>query len=84
MTTQINIKIEKDLKRDVDIIFNKLGLSATDAVRIFFKKVQAEMGIPFKLKIDYEPNEETKKALLSDDLIQLNSIEEVWDQYEND
>ena len=33
--------------------------------RIFFKKVQSERRIPFDLKLDYEPNEKTKKALMN-------------------
>ena len=32
--------------------------------------------------IDYEPNEETKKALNSKDFIELNSIDDLWSQYE--
>ena len=33
--------------------------------RIFFKKVQSERRIPFDLKLDYEPNKKTKKALMN-------------------
>lgn len=78
MTAQINIKIEESLKNDVDIIFNKLGLSTTDAVRIFFKKVQSERGIPFDLKLDYEPNEETKKALMNGEYEEVKNIDDLW------
>jgi DNA-damage-inducible protein J len=68
MTEQINIKIERDLKEDVDYIFKQLGLSTTDAVRIFFKRVQFERGIPFEMKVKDEItwnslNEETKAAI---------------------
>ena len=87
MMTQMNIKIDSDLKQDVDYICQQLGLSITDAIRIFLKKLQFERGIPFEMKlsrnsIDYEPNEETKKALNSKDLIELNSIDDLWSQYE--
>ncbi len=78
MSIQMNIKIEEDLKKDVDNIFNKLGLSATDAVRIFFKKVQAERGIPFEMKVDYEPNEETKKALICGEYEEVKDINDLW------
>lgn len=78
MAVQMNIKIEEDLKKDVDIIFNKLGLSATDAVRIFFKKVQVERGIPFTMKVDYEPNEETKKALMCGEYEEVKDINDLW------
>ena len=78
MTVQINIKIEKSLKNDVDIIFNRLGLSTTDAVRIFFKKVQIERGISFDLKLDYEPNEETKMALMNGEYEEAKNIDDLW------
>lgn len=52
MLSQMNIKIEKEIKDEVAVIFKQLGLSATDAVRIFFKKVTKIRGIPFDLKLD--------------------------------
>ena len=87
MMTQMNIKIDSDLKQDVEYICQQLGLSITDAIRIFLKKLQFERGIPFELKLnhnsmDYEQNEETKKALNSKDFIELNSIDDLWSQYE--
>lgn len=78
MAVQMNIKIEEDLKTDVDNIFNRLGLSATDAVRIFFKKVQVERGIPFEMKLDYEPNKETKKDLICGEYEEVKDINELW------
>ena len=78
MAVQMNIKIEENLKRDVDNILNRLGLSATDAVRIFFKKVQSERGIPFEMKVDYEPNEETKNALMYGEYEEVKDINDLW------
>ncbi len=42
------------------IIFEQLGLTTTEAIRLFFKQVQLRQGLPFDLKI---PNETTKKAI---------------------
>ena len=52
MMTQMNIKIETDLKQNVDNIFRQLGITTTDAIRIFLKKVQFENGIPFEMKLN--------------------------------
>lgn len=78
----MNIKIDSDLKQEVDYICQQLGISITDAIRIFLNKVKFEKGIPFEMKLNYKPNEETKQALNSKDFIELNSVEELWNQYE--
>lgn len=51
MQTQMNIKIDKTLKNDVDNICKQLGISSTDAVRIFFNKIKMVNGLPFNVII---------------------------------
>jgi len=59
-TTTVRARLEPDLKEETELIFEQLGLSTTEAIRIFFKQVQLQQGLPFDLKI---PNESTKKAI---------------------
>ena len=47
----LNIRIDASLKQDVDKILGRLGLNASDAVRIFFARIREERGIPFALKL---------------------------------
>ncbi len=68
MTTQLNIKVDKELKKNVEKVFKQLGINTTEAGRIFFKKVEQEKGIPFDLKLSDQDdsnnlNEKTKKQL---------------------
>lgn len=60
----IRARIEPDLKKDVEQIFEKLGLSATDAISIFYRQVKIQNGIPFDLKI---PNETTLQTFQDTD-----------------
>lgn len=84
--TQINVNIDNNLKIKSENIFNELGLSVSDAIRIFLKKVVNENGIPFDLKLKKEEgitwdnlNEETKKAIMSDESGELvENIEDIW------
>lgn len=62
MTTNLNIRTEKDIKDKADKIFAVLGLNMTTAVNMFLRATIRENGIPFSLKIN-EPNEETKLAI---------------------
>ncbi|MCL4509491.1 MAG: type II toxin-antitoxin system RelB/DinJ family antitoxin [Bacteroidetes bacterium] len=59
----IAVRIEPEVKREVEKIFNAIGLSTAEAVNIFFRRVQLERGIPFDVGIPEIPNKETRKAI---------------------
>ena len=62
MTTNLNIRIDKDIKEQAEGIFNELGMNMTTAVNIFLRTAVREHGIPFELKLDV-PNETTVAAI---------------------
>ena len=62
MTTNLNIRIDKDIKEQAEGIFNELGMNMTTAVNIFLLTAIREHGIPFELKLDV-PNETTVAAI---------------------
>lgn len=55
----VTIRMDSDLKKQADALFNELGMSMTTAITIFAKQAVREQKIPF-LNI---PNEETIEAL---------------------
>jgi len=60
MTT--TIRINDELKKECDLIFDDLGLSMSAAMTLFLKQVVKTRGIPFELKA-HVPNKETRKTL---------------------
>lgn len=58
-TEQISVRIDRKTKKAAESILNKLGLSPTDAVRMFYRQIAAQRGLPFHPKI---PNAETLAA----------------------
>ena len=58
--TYSKARIESDLKRDAERVFAELGLTTSQAIKLFLKRVVRERGIPFELKL---PNEATKKVI---------------------
>jgi len=56
----INARIESELKLDVEEILKKLGLTATQAINMFYRQIKLHNGIPFDVKI---PNKETQKVI---------------------
>lgn len=61
-TTNLNIRIDKDIKDQAEEIFNELGLNMTTAINMFLRTAIREQGIPFELKLDV-PNETTAAAI---------------------
>jgi len=58
--TVINARIESELKVDVESILKNLGLSATQAINMFYQQIKMHNGIPFEVKI---PNAETQRVI---------------------
>ncbi len=61
-TSNINIRVDSELKRDAEKLFNDLGLNMSSAITMFLKSAVRYDGIPFEIKRD-SLNEETKQAL---------------------
>ena len=45
--TQVNFRIDSDVKREADELFDRLGLSLSAAITIFIKRSIAYRGLPF-------------------------------------
>lgn len=59
--TSISIRIDEDIKKEAEILFNNLGMNMTTAVNIFVRQALNERAIPFKIKENI-PNETTTKT----------------------
>lgn len=59
MSDRIHTRIEPNLKKDVASILNQLGLSESEAIRMFYNQIKIHHGLPFSVKI---PNAETLNA----------------------
>ena len=51
-TTNLNVKVDTQLKRDCEEIFSAIGVSTSAAITMFFKQCVRYGGIPFELKAD--------------------------------
>jgi DNA-damage-inducible protein J len=59
-TAVISARIDPELKRKAEEIFNELGLTTTQAITLFYKQVELEHGLPFAVRV---PNNVTAEAL---------------------
>lgn len=78
--TTMNIRIEPELKKEVEEILNDLGMNITDAVTIYFKQIVLTDSIPLQIK---RPrfNKETLEAIAEADKIMKNP--ENYKSYDN-
>ena len=60
MAKKVRARVEPELKRQAEQIFSELGLTATEAITLFYRQVTLHRGLPFDVRI---PNAETVAAL---------------------
>lgn len=60
----VHSRIDEDVKEKASFILDKIGLSVSDAIRIFLKQVIMKRGMPFPVQI---PNAQTIAAMNASD-----------------
>lgn len=57
------IRIDDELKENADKMFDEVGMNTSVAVKIFLTRFVKTGKFPFEIEtLEYQPNEETKKA----------------------
>jgi DNA-damage-inducible protein J len=59
-TAMIRARTDEALKEQVEGIFHKLGMTATEAINLFYRQVKINKGLPFAVRL---PSAETRKTL---------------------
>ena len=65
-TTMVHVRVSEQVKAQAAETLAEMGLSVSDAVRVFLTRVAAEKQLPFALKV---PNAETRAAMAEADEI---------------
>ncbi|HWQ74775.1 MAG TPA: type II toxin-antitoxin system RelB/DinJ family antitoxin [Syntrophomonas sp.] len=61
-TTNISIRMDIELKKHAEQLFNELGMNMTTAINIFLRQAVRQQRIPFDVALE-TPNAETLEAL---------------------
>jgi DNA-damage-inducible protein J len=59
-TTMVHVRVDDKIKAQATKALTAMGLSVSDAVRVFLTRVAADKQLPFELKV---PNAETRAAM---------------------
>ena len=60
LNSTVRARVDSQLKEEVENILSHIGLSTSQAISLFLKRIKYEKGIPFELKV---PNATTIQAM---------------------
>ena len=63
-TTNVSIRMDKDLKHQAEMLFDEMGMNITTAFTIFTKAVVRQGKIPFEISVDPFWNDANQARLL--------------------
>jgi len=77
----VRARIDPELKKEAEEVLSKVGLSTSDAIRLFLEQVRLRQGIPFPIAI---PRKETLDALKETrsgkDLETYDNVDELFEK----
>jgi DNA-damage-inducible protein J len=77
-TAVISARMDPELKNGAEAVFRELGLTATQAITLFYRQVELEQGLPFAVR---EPNDVTRAAMeqarTRQDLESFNTLDDL-------
>ena len=80
-TEVVRARVEPKLKENVEKVLDDLGISTSDAIRIFFKQIELAKGLPFPVKL---PNKETREVFektdKGEDIINCDNTKDMFER----
>lgn len=70
----IQVRVEPEVKREADALFEELGIPTATAITVFLKTAIREHGFPFEVKLNGGPNRESAAAMEEADEIINGSV----------
>ena len=82
-TAVVHARIEPQTKSKAESVLHKLGISPTEAIRIFYRQISLRGGLPFAVEI---PNAGTaatlEKSRRGEGVVEFDSLDEMFESWE--
>ncbi len=76
----IRARTEVSLKEEVEEIFERLGLTASTAINLFYQQVKLTKGLPFEIKVPKKSTLKTfKKTDAGKEIIECGSVDNMFE-----
>ncbi len=59
-TATVSVRLDPKVKREAQKVLDKLGITTSQAVTMYFNQISAEKGLPF---LPHIPNDKTERAI---------------------
>ncbi len=63
-SSMLHVRMDTEMKRRAMTALASIGLTASEAVRLFFHRIAVDQALPLELKV---PNAETRRAMAESD-----------------
>ena len=70
-TTNFSVRMDKQVKKESEILFKELGMNLTTAINVFLRQAIRSGGFPFSVTVE-QPNADTLLALRESDELLRN------------
>jgi DNA-damage-inducible protein J len=81
-TSAVHARIEPQTKEKAEEILRSLGLTPTEAIRIFYKQISLRGGLPFPVAIPNKLTASTlEKSRRGEDVQEFESLEVMFDSW---
>mgnify|MGYP001593671327 CR=1 FL=1 len=79
----IHARIEPRIKRQAEGVLHELGLSPTEAIRIFYRLITLRRGLPFSVAVPNECTATTlEKSRRGKDVQEFESLDAMFESWE--
>jgi DNA-damage-inducible protein J len=82
-TSFVHARIEPQTKHKAEAVLRRLGITPTEAIRIFYRQISLHRGLPFAVEI---PNERTSATLAksrrAEEVEHFDSLEDMAESWE--
>lgn len=78
-TSIVQFRVDDDLKEEASVVFEKLGIDLSTALRMFLKRTVLENGIPFPMTLqrDYDATAAVKAVKAMNDEASANGTSDM-------
>lgn len=80
--TNLNVRIDKDIKKAAEEVYAELGFNMSTAINMFLRASIRKGGIPFDLTLDV-PNKETLEAIEEGRRLAMDPSTPLYDNIED-
>jgi len=82
-TAVVHARIEPRTKRSAEGVLHRLGISPTEAIRIFYRQISLRGGLPFAVEIPNERTSETlAKSRKGEGVTEFDSLDDMFESWE--